>query len=163
MGLRRPQNFKGIRRGYVNIGNDLHPYWIKIQEKYPIVNENIVIPNNDNEKNNITNIIFTRTFTENISRNMFNNTLSSFNNNNNNLNENSDFIKINRNIEINTNKTINLSKLDVKGKKLIDVEENIIKEMKGKKKRMVKFKYDKEMLKDLNIKEQWDYKGKIIN
>ncbi len=163
MGLRRPQNFKGIRRGYVNIGNDLHPYWIKIQEKYPIVNENIVIPNNDNEKNNITNIIFTRTFTENISRNMFNNTLSSFNNNNNNLNENSDFIKINRNIEINTNKTINLSKLDVKGKKLIDVEENIIKEMKGKKKKMVKFKYDKDMLKDLKIKEEWDFKGKIIN
>ena len=162
MGLRRPQNFKGIRRGYVNIGNDIHPYWIKIQEKYPVVNENIVIPNNDNEKNNITNVIFTRTFTENISRNMFNNTLSSFNNNNN-LIENNDFIKTNRNIKLNMYKTINLSKLDVKGKKLIDVEENIIKEMKGKKKKMVKFKYDKEMLKDLNIKEQWDYKGKIIN
>ena len=165
MGLRRPQNFKGIRRGYVNIGNDLHPYWIKIQEKYPIVNENIVIPNNDNEKNNITNIIFTRTFTENISRNMFNNTLSSFNNNyyNYNLTEISDFNKTNRNIKLNMNKTLNISKLDVQGKKLIDVEENIIKEMKGKKKKMVKFKYDKEMLKDLNIKEQWDYKGKIIN
>ena len=169
MGLRRPKNFKGIRRGYVNIGNDIHPFWSKIQEKFPIVNENIVIPSNNNEtnnNNNNSNILFTRTLTENISRNMFNNTLSSFNNNNYynyNLTENIDFNKTNRNIQLNLNKTINLSKLDVQGKKLIDVEENIIKEMKGKKKKMVKFKYDKDMLKDLNIKEEWDFKGKIIN
>ena len=169
MGLRRPKNFKGIRRGYVNIGNDIHPFWSKIQEKFPIVNENIVIPSNNNEtnnnNNNNSNILFTRTLTENISRNMFNNTLSSFNNNyyNYNLTEISDFNKTNRNIKLNMNKTLNLSKLDVQGKKLIDVEENIIKEMKGKKKKMVKFKYDKDMLKDLNIKEEWDFKGKIIN
>jgi len=170
MSLRRPKNFKGIRRGYVNVGNDIHPFWSKIQEKFPVINENIIIPsknnNNKNEIENNSNFIFTRTFTENISRNMFNNTLSSFNNNNYynyNLTENNDFSKTNRNISINMNKTINLSKLDVQGKKLIDVEENIIKEMKGKKKKMVKFKYDRDMIKDLNIKEEWDYKGKLIN
>ena len=170
MGLRRPKNFKGIRRGYVNIGNDIHPFWSKIQEKYPVVNENIVIPINNNEtnnnnNNNNSNILFTRTLTENISRNMFNNTLSSLNNNyyNYNLTETSDFNRTNRDIKLNMNKTLNISKLDVQGKKLIDVEENIIKEMKGKKKKMVKFKYDKDMLKDLNIKEEWDFKGKIIN
>ena len=168
MGLRRPKNFKGIRRGYVNIGNDIHPFWSKIQEKFPIVNENIVIPSNNNEtnnNNNNSNILFTRTLTENISRNMFNNTLSSLNNNyyNYNLTETSDFNRTNRDIKLNMNKTLNISKLDVQGKKLIDVEENIIKEMKGKKKKMVKFKYDKDMTKDLNIKEEWDYKGKLIN
>ena len=96
---------------------------------------------------------------------MFNNTLSSLNNNyyNYNLTETSDFNRTNRDIKLNMNKTLNISKLDVQGKKLIDVEENIIKEMKGKKKKMVKFKYDKDMLKDLNIKEEWDFKGKIIN
>ena len=131
MSLRRPKNFEGERRGYVNVGNDNKPYWIILREKYPNQFENIMNPNNINNE-------FDKAMYKTQS---FNKYISTFPN----------FKKF-------MNKTYNIWNLEVKGKNLLKVEEDNYKQLKGKTKRIVHLKYDKESMKDLNICENWKYK-----
>ena len=42
--LRRPENFKGERDAYVNIGSDKKPLWSIVREKFPIINELCIKP-----------------------------------------------------------------------------------------------------------------------
>ena len=131
MSLRRPKNFEGERRGYVNVGNDNKPYWIILREKYPNQFENIMNPNNINNE-------FDKAMYKTQS---FNKYISTFPN----------FKKF-------MNKTYNIWNLEVKGKNLLKVEEDNYKQLKGKTKRLVHLKYDRDSMKDLNICENWKYK-----
>ena len=131
MSLRRPKNFEGERRGYVNVGNDNKPYWIILREKYPNQFENIMNPNNINNE-------FDKAMYKTQS---FNKYITTFPN----------FKKF-------MNKTYNIWNLEVKGKNLLKVEEDNYKQLKGKTKRLVHLKYDRDSMKDLNICENWKYK-----
>ena len=131
MSLRRPKNFEGERRGYVNVGNDNKPYWIILREKYPNQFENIMNPNNINNE-------FDKAMYKTQS---FNKYITTFPN----------FKKF-------MNKTCDIWGLEVKGKNLLKAEEDNYKQLKGKTKRIVHLKYDKESMKDLNICENWKYK-----
>ena len=131
MSLRRPKNFEGERRGYVNVGTDNKPYWIILREKYPNQFENIMNPNNINNE-------FDKAMYKTQS---FNKYISTFPN----------FKKF-------MNKTCDIWGLEVKGKNLLKAEEDNYKQLKGKTKRIVHLKYDKESMKDLNICENWKYK-----
>jgi len=42
--LRRPENFKGERDAYVNLGSDKKPLWSIVREKFPIINELCIKP-----------------------------------------------------------------------------------------------------------------------
>ena len=133
MSLRRPKNFHGVRRGFINVGTDKNPNFCQLQEKFPNITENIFNPKwmkNDNKNNFLT----ISSFKENKEFNIFNKTIDFF------------------------NKTMGLMDLEVKGKKLIDVEEDIFKQLKGKKK-ISNVKYEKDALKDLNIAEDWNING----
>lgn len=66
------------------------------------------------------------------------------------------------NLAIYLNKISNLDNLEVKGKKLIDIEEKLLKEMKGKKK-LIKYKYVPESIKDLNIKINYSIKNHSLS
>ena len=46
MGLRRPNNFKGLRYCYVNAGSDINPIWRKVKEIVK-VNEKISVPHSE--------------------------------------------------------------------------------------------------------------------
>ena len=131
MSLRRPKNFEGERRGYVNVGTDNKPYWIILREKYPNQFENIMNPNNINNE-------FDKAMYKTQS---FNKYITTFPN----------FKKF-------MNKTCDIWGLEVKGKNLLKAEEDNYKQLKGKTKRIVHLKYDKESMKDLNICENWKYK-----
>ena len=131
MSLRRPKHFEGERRGYVNVGTDNKPYWIILREKYPNQFENIMNPNNINNE-------FDKAMYKTQS---FNKYISTFPN----------FKKF-------MNKTYNIWNLEVKGKNLLKVEEDNYKQLKGKTKRLVHLKYDRDSMKDLNICENWKYK-----
>ena len=109
MSLRRPQNFIGVRKKYLNIRTDKNPFWFILTEKNPIENEKIVNPFYNYHKNK-----------KKISKNL---TQTSYESNN----------------------------LEIKGKKLIDVEEKIVNQMTGNIK-MVDLKYDREFTKDLLFK-----------
>lgn len=50
MGLRRPNNFVGLRKGFMNFGTDTAPFWGPVKEQMPIVTETITNPSCDNEK-----------------------------------------------------------------------------------------------------------------
>ena len=130
MSLRRPKYFEGERRGYVNVGNDNKPYWIMLREKYPNHFENIMNPNNYNVFNNT--MYKTQSFKE--------------------------LIKSSSNFKKFMNKTNNIGRLKVKGKNLLKVEEDNYRLLKGKTKKILHLKYDKESLKDLNICDNWQYK-----
>ena len=127
MSLRRPRNFKGERREYLNVRTDKNPYWIILTEKNPFEEEKIINPNNNNN-----NKILLKTVSNNY-----------------------DYKSIKpldiKKIRSNTNDKINLK---VKGKKIIDIEEKIANKMKGNIK-MIDLKYDKESLKDLKIKTNY--------
>ena len=127
MSLRRPRNFKGERREYLNVRTDKNPYWIILTEKNPFEEEKIINPNNNNN-----NKILLKTVSNNY-----------------------DYKSIKpldiKKIRSNTNDKINLK---IKGKKIIDIEEKIANKMKGNIK-MIDLKYDKESLKDLKIKTNY--------
>ena len=57
---------------------------------------------------------------------------------------------------------MSLMDLEIKGKKLIDVEEDMFKQIKGKK-ILNNIKYDREALKDLDIVENWNINGYLID
>ena len=122
MSLRRPKNFRGVRKKYLNIRTDKNPFWFILTEKNPIENEKIINPfyNNPNKKM--------------VSKNL---TQRSYEKKNKLTN--------------NTNSYNDINCLEVKGKKLIDVEEKMVNQMKGNIK-MIDLKYDKELTKDLLFK-----------
>ena len=107
MSLRRPKNFIGERREYLNIRTDEKPFWTIYKEKNPLEDEKIINPN---LKGNIS--------------------------------ENDGHLKTHNNF---------MSNLNIKGKRLIDFEEKIAKELKGNLK-MLNLKYDRESIKDLVFK-----------
>ena len=129
MSLRRPKNFIGERREYLNIRTDTNPYWIVLTEKNPLENEKIVntyLNTNTNKGiylKNFYNTSYFKTFVKPLD----------LTNNRNNSNE--DFLQIN-------------------GKKLIDIEEKIALQMKGNIK-MFDMKYDKDSIKDMNFKTNY--------
>ena len=124
MSLRRPKNFTGLRKGYLNISSDKRPVWIIATEKYPVEEEKIINPNiinkieqqklNTNYKEKTKRLIFSK---------MKNKTMN--------------FLKFND--------------LQIKGKKLIDFEEKLADKLNGNIK-ILNFKYEKESLKDLLFK-----------
>ena len=124
MSLRRPKNFTGLRKAYLNISSDKRPVWIIATEKYPVEEEKIINPNiinkieqqklNTNYKEKSNRLIFSKL----------------------------------------KNKTMNFLKyndLQIKGKKLIDFEEKLADKLNGNIK-ILNFKYEKESLKDLLFK-----------
>jgi hypothetical protein len=132
MSLRRPKYFEGERRGYVNVGSENKPYWIMLREKCPNQFENIMNPNYFNFQD--FNQIMNKTH--------------SFN----------QFMKTSPNFIQFINKTNNIQTLKIKGKNLLKVEEDNYKQLKGKTKKLLHLKYDRESLKDLNICDNWQYK-----
>ena len=132
MSLRRPKYFEGERRGYVNVGSENKPYWIMLREKCPNQFENIMNPNYFNFQD--FNQIMNKTH--------------SFN----------QFMKTSPNFIQFINKTNNIQTLKIRGKNLLKVEEDNYKQLKGKTKKLLHLKYDRESLKDLNICDNWQYK-----
>ena len=124
MSLRRPKNFTGLRKGYLNISSDKRPVWIIATEKYPVEEEKIINPNINNK---IEQQKLNTNYKEKSNRLIFS--------------------KL-------KNKTMNFLKyndLQIKGKKLIDFEEKLADKLKGNIK-ILNFKYEKESLKDLLFK-----------
>ena len=107
MSLRRPENFIGERREYLNIRTDKNPFWIILKEINPLENEKIINPHINKKRKEIDKSHFTP-----------------------------------------NNKMNNLS---IKGKKLIDIEEKMVNQIKGNIK-MMNLKYDRESIKDLVFK-----------
>ncbi len=138
MSLRRPKNFHGVRRGFINVGTDKNPNFCQLQEKFPNITENIFNPK----------------WMKNDNKNYFLSTKSFFKETYDDLNPKYKTIDF-------FNKTMNLMDLEIKGRKLIDVEENIFKQLKGKK-ILNNVKYDREALKDLDIVENWNINGHLI-
>ena len=138
MSLRRPKNFHGVRRGFINVGTDKNPNFCQLQEKFPNITENIFNPK----------------WMKNDNKNYFLSTKSFFKETYDDINPKFKTIDF-------FNKTMNLMDLEIKGRKLIDVEENIFKQLKGKK-ILNDVKYDREALKDLDIVENWNINGHLI-
>ena len=133
MSLRRPKNFIGERREYLNIRTDENPYWIVLTEKNPSENEKIIIPHNTitnkwGNINNFYNTSYFKTFSKPLESISYENTCDD------------------RNI------------LKITGKKLIDIEEKLAKEMKGNI-RMMDLKYDRESVKDIIFKANYCING----
>lgn len=128
MSLRRPKNFVGERREYLNIRTDKNPYWIILTEKNPLENEKIITPHiNKNKKEFFKNLY--------------------------NTSYNTKFLKP-LNLINNWNNSYDKNNLEIKGKKLIDVEENLAYQMHGNIK-LVDLKYDKESVKDIIFKTNY--------
>ena len=123
MSLRRPRNFMGVRKEYLNIRTDKNPYWLVLTEKNPIENEKIINPLLDyssiNKKIRLKNLSYT-------------------NEKPNDLTNKGNF-------------TTDFNNLEIKGNKLIDIEEKMANQMKGNIK-LFDLKYDKEFTKDLIFK-----------
>ena len=132
MSLRRPKYFEGERRGYVNVGSENKPYWIMLREKCPNQFENIMNPNYFNFQDFYQIMNKTHSFNQ--------------------------FMKTSPNFIQFINKTNNIQTLKIRGKNLLKVEEDNYKQLKGKTKKLLHLKYDRESLKDLNICDNWQYK-----
>ena len=109
--LRKPMNFKGIRKGYYNCGNDFHPIWAH----------------------------------------------ESFNNNSLFRTDSFDFYTKNK-YKMYMNRTSKMNNLEVKGNNLLDFESKNVKLLKGRK-MIHKVHYDRDSLKDLELINNWKYKG----
>ena len=122
MSLRRPRNFIGERREYLNVRTDNNPYWVILTEKNPFEEEKIINPNYNIIKKCL-------------------NTYKS---------------KPIRPLDLTTNalNSNEMNNLEIKGKKIIDVEEKIVNQMTGNIK-MYDLKYDRESLKDLMFKTNY--------
>ena len=122
MSLRRPRNFIGERREYLNVRTDNNPYWVILTEKTPFEEEKIINPN--------SNIIKKCLNTYKCKpKKLLDFTTSALSSN-------------------------DINNLEIKGKKIIDVEEKIVNQMTGNIK-MYDLKYDKESLKDLMFKTDY--------
>ena len=123
MSLRRPKNFIGARKKYLNIRTDKNPFWFILTEKNPIESEKIINPSyNNNLNKKMISKILTQTSYE----------------------------KMNK-LTNNINSDNNINNLEIKGKKLIDVEEKLVNQMTGNIK-LIDLKYDRESTKDLIFK-----------
>ena len=134
MSLRRPRNFMGVRKEYLNIRTDKNPYWLVLTEKNPIENEKIINPLLDyssiNKKIRLKNLSYT-------------------NGKSNDLTNKGNF-------------TTDFNNLEIKGNKLIDIEEKIANQMKGNIK-LFDLKYDKEFTKDLIFKSDYTINKYSVN
>ena len=134
MSLRRPRNFLGVRKEYLNIRTDKNPYWLVLTEKNPIENEKIVNPLLDysiiNKKVRLKNLSYTNEKSNDLT---------------NNGNASTDF-----------------NNLEIKGNKLIDIEEKIANQMKGNIK-LLDLRYDREFTKDLLFKSDYTINKHSIN
>lgn len=136
--LRKPTNFKGIRKGIINYGTDKHPFWAQFKENIPKLFERIKKPNSINLNNSI--------LYKNHSKYIKSDSFDSFNN------------TINSKYKSFHYHSLNISQLEIKGENLLDFEEKNIKLLKGRKK-MFKLSYDKDSMKNLNLINNWKYKG----
>ena len=125
VGLRRVKNSDGIRKNYINIGNQERPVWCTIREKLPIVNETVVAPG------------------ECSGDKMFMQSQSV-----------STFVKATPVLNGFVKRTMELVGLEVNGKGLLEFEEENYKQLKGKKK-LVEVKHGNDSMKDLDIAEDW--------
>jgi hypothetical protein len=134
MSLRRPRNFMGERKEYINFKTDKNPYWLVLTEKNPIENEKIVNPLLDysiiNKKIKLKNLSY--------------------------INEKPN------NLTSNGNASTDFNYLEIKGNKLIDIEEKIANQMKGNIK-LFDLRYDREFTKDLLIKSDYTINKHSIN
>jgi hypothetical protein len=139
MSLRRSKNLNGIRKELLNYGTQKCPLWFITSEKAPQMNEYISKPRKDiNYSSNAA--LFSRT---NSIQNLYNNELIK-NKTNDDIFKN--YIK--RNSTCDT--------LEIQGQKLIDVEENICRKLKGKKK-LLNIRNNKEEVKDITIHANYTY------
>ena len=133
MSLRRPKNFIGLRKGYLNISSDKRPVWIIATEKFGEEEEKIINPN-------ISNLKSQSSLQKNYLRNS---------------NEISNIQKRNSNLK-------KFNSLLIQGKKLIDLEEKQAENIDGNIK-LIKFKYDKDSTKDLLLKMNCSINRYLIN
>lgn len=124
MSLRRPKNFKGERRAYLNVRTDQNPYWIVLKEKNPLEDEKIISSNIKNYYRNYYNSNYLQKTKKALNSTSEDNISNGFTN------------------------------LEIKGKKLIDLEEKLAKKMKGNIK-IINVKYDRESLKDITFKRNY--------
>jgi len=136
--LRGPKFLKGVRREYVNVGSDKKPVWVKLQEKYPIKIENVYNPEWKNEDKYFK-------------------TMSNFSFPKKN-NKEDIFLKTAPNFGHFREKTMNLEGLQITGINLFDFEKKNVENLRGKKKQLQKFIYNKECLEDQNFIEKWNIK-----
>ena len=147
MSLRRPKNDFGERREYLNVRTDNNPYWIVKREHNPLEEEKIIYRQayNNNTFKGISNI-----------KNSVNNS---------NYKSYSKLLDLNSNEsysnDMNMNNVNNVNNLEIKGRKLIDVEERLKNKMKGKLK-LINFKYDRESLKNIIFKKNYFINKHII-
>ena len=134
MSLRRPRNFVGVRKEYLNIRTDKNPYWLVLTEKNPIENEKIINPLLDYS---------------NINKNIRLKNLSYTNEKSIDLTNKGNF-------------TTDFNNLEIKGNKLIDIEEKMANQMKGNIK-LFDLKYDREFTKDLIFKSDYTINKYSIN
>ena len=129
MSLRRPKNFVGVRREYLNVGTDKSPYWVILTEKKPLEEEKIYNFHLNNIKKgldikNINNTCYFRTSSKQFD------------------------------LTSNESTSNDMNNLEIKGKKLIEVEEKIANQMKGDI-NIVKYKYDIQSLKNIIFKKDY--------
>ena len=139
MSLRRPKNLNGIRKEILNYGTQKSPLCFITCEKAPQMNEYISKPRKDINYSSY-GALFSRT---NSIQNLYNNELIK-NKTNDDICKN--YIK--RNSTCDT--------LEIQGQKLIDVEENICRKLKGKKK-LLNIRNNKEEVKDITILANYTY------
>lgn len=104
MGLRKPKNFVGLRKGFMNYGTDSAPFWGPFKEQIPVVIETISNPLCENE-----NLLYESSIV-------------------------TEFIKTCPNFKWQSEKTNELLELKIEGKDLLEFEEENAKLVKGKKK-----------------------------
>ncbi len=128
--LRKPLNYKGIKKGFINIGNKLNPLWSPYIEKTEKIFEKIIKPHTPDYNKNLKKILI----------------------------KNDSFLNNNSKLKNYINKCINMNQLEVNGKNLLNFEEKNARLLRGKKK-LIKIKYDKESIKDLSLIDNWKFKG----
>ena len=133
MSLRRPKNFIGLRKGYLNISSDINPLWIIATEKFGEEEEKIINPNINNKKNQP---LLQRNYLRNSCK------ICSDQSQNSNLRR--------------------FDSLLIQGKKLIDLEEKQAEKLTGNIK-LLKYKYTKDFTKDLLLKMNCSLNKYLIN
>lgn len=129
MSLRRPQNFSGIRKKIINVNSEENPLWCIATEKHPKYKEYIINSRCENENSDDN-------FNKRVTK----------------------LVNINKSAKKLVDHYLNIRDLKIKGKNLLDMEENIYKKFKGNK-RLIKLKFSSEEISDMNIFENYNNKG----
>jgi hypothetical protein len=127
LGLRRPKHFNGIREAHINIGNTDRPVWCTIRESLPIINETIVNPYRSCNTD--------KEFIESDGMKTY-------------MNSSPHILNF-------VDKTMNMANLEIKGKNLLQVEENNAKLLHGKK-RLIHMKHFIDTVKDVNYVQNYN-------